>query len=61
MFEKKAYAAMLVFLEAYWERNGQPEALGILLGSLSPLDDGVPADRAIWQDWLDAVARSRDE
>ncbi|WOB51580.1 hypothetical protein NYR97_09635 [Xanthomonas hydrangeae] len=61
MFEKKAYIAMLIFLEDYWERNGQPDALGVLLGSMNPLEDGVPADSAIWNDWLEAVAKSESE
>ncbi|MEN5117157.1 hypothetical protein ABE488_07470 [Luteimonas sp. TWI662] len=59
MLEEEAYAAMFIFLESYWERNGQSEDIGILLGSMHLLEDGMPADGAVWQDWLDAVAKSK--
>jgi len=52
-----AYKAMTKFLENYWERNGRPDELGGLLGSLAVLEDGRPADPVMWADWLDAVER----
>lgn len=61
MFEKKAYLAMFDFLEAYWERNGRPAEIGALLGSMMLLEDGVPADSAVWSDWLDAIAKSSEQ
>lgn len=53
--EHDAYAAMFRFLDAYWERNGHPDELGSLLGSMALLEDGVPADSAMWEDWLNAI------
>jgi hypothetical protein len=52
--ESAAFAAMRIFLEAYWERGGRSsEDIAILLGSL----DIDPAQRS---DWTDAVERSRN-
>jgi hypothetical protein len=48
---RHAYKAMFSFLEQYWETTKSDE-LGILLGSMSLLDDGLPADPAIWSEWL---------
>lgn len=55
--EKEAYMAMFSFLNAYWERNGQPDELGSLLGSMAVLEDGCPADPAMWDDWIDEVGK----
>ena len=57
--EREAYAAMFQFLDAYWERNGRPDELGSLLGSMTLLEDGTPADSGIWEDWQDAIEISR--
>jgi hypothetical protein len=49
--EETAYAAMIVFIEAYWERGGkQSEDLAALLGDLH----GDPAQPS---DWADAVGK----
>ena len=42
------------FLEDYYERT-QSDDVGALLGDLQCMEDGVPADPAAWQDWLDCV------
>ena len=42
---------MVLFLETYYERT-QSDEIGALLGSLQLLEDGKPADPAMWQDWL---------
>ena len=55
--EKEAYMAMLSFLNSYWERNGQPGELGSLLGSMVMLEDGSPADPAMWGDWIDEISK----
>lgn len=55
--EKEAYMAMLSFLNSYWERNGQPGELGSLLGSMVLLEDGSPADPAMWDDWIDEISK----
>ena len=51
--EQAAFAAMRIFLEAYWERGGRSsDDIAVLLGSL----EVDPAQRL---DWIDAVERSR--
>ncbi len=55
MTEREGFVAMFKFLEQHWERNGRPDELGALLGSMAMLEDDLPADAGIWGDWLDAV------
>lgn len=47
----EAFQAMILFLEKYYEQT-QADDIGALLGSLQLLEDGQPADPALWQDWL---------
>jgi hypothetical protein len=54
---KEAYKAMFRFLEKYYELT-QSDEIGALLGSMSLLDDGMPADSAIWQEWQEAIAEA---
>jgi hypothetical protein len=54
MTSKQAYAAMFHFLEEVYLRT-KSDDLGGLLGGMSILDDGSPADRAIIADWQEAV------
>jgi hypothetical protein len=61
--ERDAFNAMFRFLESYWEQVGRPDELGNLLGSLNTelAGDGMPADRGMWEEWLEAVdAAMRD-
>ncbi len=51
--QKEAFQTMIAFLEAYYEQT-QADDIGALLGSLQLLEDGKPADSAMWQDWLEA-------
>lgn len=51
---KDAYRAMFRFLESYYERT-QADDIGAILGSMAMLEDGKPADGAMWQEWLDAI------
>jgi hypothetical protein len=55
--ERQAYDAMFRFLDGYWKRNGKPDELGGLLGSMDRemWTDGMPGDPAMWDDWLEAV------
>lgn len=46
---------MFEFLRRHYER-GPTDEIGGLLGSLSLLTDGQPADSAMWFDWEEAVA-----
>jgi len=55
--EKQAYSAMFIFLEGIWERT-KSEELAIILGNMSILPDGGPADPAILSDWKRAVDRA---
>jgi len=54
MTEKQAYAAMYYFLDQYYQGT-MSEDVGALLGAMSLLADGEPADSAITSDWEDAV------
>ena len=51
---QQAYAAMFRFLEQLYQHTKSDE-LGGILGSLSVLADGSPADPAVLRDWNDAV------
>lgn len=56
--ELKAFDAMRLFLEAYWERGGkQSDDLAVLLGNLDrgAWANGMPMDRAQWDDFRNAV------
>jgi hypothetical protein len=55
--EKSAYLAMFNFLEQYYVRTQDP-SIGGLLGEISLLPDGSPADPAVISDWNEAVAKS---
>ncbi len=54
--QMQAFLAMAQFLEAYYER-GKSDEIGGLLGSLQILDDGLPGDPALWQDWMECVQK----
>jgi hypothetical protein len=47
----EAFQSMILFLETYYEQT-QADDIGVLLRSLQLLEDGKPADPALWQDWL---------
>lgn len=57
---KEAYAAMYAYLEEYYARTGSDD-IGSLLGGMSLLSDGSPADPAAWEDWECAVRRVANE
>ncbi|MBB1089101.1 hypothetical protein H4F99_11480 [Lysobacter sp. SG-8] len=52
--QEQAYMAMFVFLDKQFSLGC--EELGGILGSMSLLQDGSPADQAFIQDWQEAVA-----
>jgi hypothetical protein len=56
----QAYKAMLIFIEEYYYRGGEPDEIGLLLGIMQLLDDGKPADPAMWNDWITAVNQVMD-
>lgn len=51
-----AYKAMFRFLENYYER-GKEDEIAILLSCMSMeiFEGGMPADPAMWDDWLEAI------
>lgn len=51
---QQAYLAMFAFLEAEYELSKSGE-IGALLGALSLLNDGLPADPAVKTQWEKAV------
>ena len=55
--ECQAYLAMHAFLNRQYELGW--EELGGILGSMSLLSNGQPADPALAQDWAEAVAAVR--
>jgi hypothetical protein len=50
----EALKAMSLFLEKYWDR-GHSDEIAMLLGSLSLQPDGMCADAALWDDWIECV------
>lgn len=57
---RQAYLAMYSFLDELYTKY-EFDQLGGLLGSLSLLSDGSPADQAAWSDWLRAVERAKGD
>lgn len=52
----KGYLAMYDFLNLLWERKDDGwDELACMLGSMSLLSDGTPADRGYVQDWDNAL------
>lgn len=56
---EEAYKAMYIYLENLYKVTGSDDLAGFL-GSMSLLSDGKPVDSAVWEDWLDAVAKVND-
>ena len=55
-----AFDAMLIFLEDYWTRGEKSsDDIAVLLGSLARIQDGLPVDRALWEDWKKAYIRAK--
>ncbi|WP_375304381.1 hypothetical protein WI560_18970 [Bradyrhizobium sp. A11] len=57
MTQDQAYSAMFIFLEEAWKRT-QSDGLAEILGGMSLLEDGTPADPAVVEDWKSAVVRA---
>lgn len=56
--EQEAFEAMYAFLVEVYART-QADEFGALLGSMSLLPDGSPADPAVWSDWLKCVQQAK--
>jgi hypothetical protein len=58
----EAFSAMLKFLETYYIRSGRKADLAAVLSDIPPIsEDGLPADPAAWNDWLEAVRSVREQ
>jgi hypothetical protein len=55
---KEAYAAMYEYLRMLHDMTGSDD-LGGFLGSMSLLENGAPADPAVWGDWMRAVQKAK--
>lgn len=60
MNEMETYKAMQIFLEKIYNRTYSDD-IGALLGDMIILEDGKPADSAIWKDWIGAIKKVKDE
>ena len=56
----RAFSAMKLFLEKYFERTKSDE-IGSILGDLQISGDGKPFDFAAWDEWLGCVERILNE
>lgn len=54
----EAYRAMFTFLDMYYDRTNIEE-IGSLLGDMHITKDNRTIDPAVWDDWLEAIKRSR--
>ena len=58
----EAFRAMLKFLETYYIRSGRKADLAAVLSDIQSIsEDGLPADPAAWNDWLEAVRSVREQ
>ena len=60
---RQAYLVMFDYLEKYYERNGKPDEIAVLLGQLSLWDSAegkVPIDGAVLHDWLESAKKVLD-
>ena len=53
----QAYKAMYFYLDNLYRLTNSND-LGGFLGSMSLLEDGKPADAAVWQDWEEAIQKA---
>ncbi len=58
--EKEGYEAMLHMLKSYWELTGSNDLTDILSGG-EYLNDGTPADSAMWEYWQEAIEKLKKE
>ena len=51
---KEAYRTMILYLGKYYHLTNSSDVGGLLV-SMQLLSDGMPADRAIWNEWLEII------
>lgn len=54
----QTYDAMYYFWDDFWKRN-HSEVLSGLLGVMVRLEDGLPVDQAIWEDWTKSLGTNQ--
>ena len=63
--EEEALKAVFYFLDNYYEQlkfeGIESDDIAVLLGSLTILSDNKPADRAMWNEWLEAIEVMKNE
>lgn len=57
MTVRQAYLAMYFFMEKLYKMTNSDD-MGGFLGGMSLLNDGLPADAAVWSDWMEAVNKA---
>ncbi len=58
MTTAEAYKAMYIYIENLYKMTNSDDLAGFL-GNMAILEDGKPADGAVWNDWLDAVKKAK--
>jgi len=53
----QAYKIMFVFVYSYYNMLGKPPEIGDMLSDCLLIQDGIPVDQAMWDDWLNAVEK----
>jgi hypothetical protein len=56
--EEEAFKAMVIFLERYYNETHSDD-IGSLLSDLILLDDKKTADPAAWNDWINAINKTK--
>ncbi len=54
MTAQEAYEVMMLFLEKHYRLTSSDD-IGALLGAMQFFEDGLSADPAMWEDWLECV------
>jgi len=57
---KQAYIAMYIYL-TYLQKNTKSDDLEEFLGSMAIMENGLPVDGTIWDEWLDSVEKAKDD
>lgn len=57
--EKEAFKAMFLFLETHYDMTGADD-IGALLSVLSLGENNMPIDKALWEDWLEAIEKIKN-
>jgi hypothetical protein len=56
--ERQAFAAMVLFLEQFYQRTESDEVGGLLSDLNFSADEAQTADPAAWQAWLDCIQQA---